>query len=173
MLTKLGLCSVRLGRDEAREIGMVLCNTSSLQSLNLACCTLGSTGLEELAPVLYRNTSIKVLDMSDNNLIDMESTEILRFILRRNKTLICLGISSGVRPALLSVLQMGWAATQRYRRLTFQAVPWEMTVFSFWRKLLALGTRRYRSYLSSIMTLHLRALACFSTRWSKAATLQI
>jgi Ran GTPase-activating protein (RanGAP) involved in mRNA processing and transport len=44
--------------------------------------------LEELAPSLYRNTSIKeVLDMSRNNLIDMESAEILRDIIRRNKTI--------------------------------------------------------------------------------------
>jgi hypothetical protein len=36
MLTKLGLGGCSLGRDEARLIRMVLCNTPSLQSLDLA-----------------------------------------------------------------------------------------------------------------------------------------
>jgi Ran GTPase-activating protein (RanGAP) involved in mRNA processing and transport len=49
--------------------------------------------LAELAPALYRNTSIKELDMSDNNLNDMESAEFLRDILRRNKTMTALDLS--------------------------------------------------------------------------------
>jgi Ran GTPase-activating protein (RanGAP) involved in mRNA processing and transport len=42
---------------------------------------------------LYYNTSIKVLDMSCNNLIDIESFRLLRDILRRNKTITDLDLS--------------------------------------------------------------------------------
>jgi Ran GTPase-activating protein (RanGAP) involved in mRNA processing and transport len=49
--------------------------------------------LAEIAPALYRNTSIKVLDMSRNNLIDMRSAEILRDILRHNKTMTAVDLS--------------------------------------------------------------------------------
>jgi hypothetical protein len=86
-LTKLGLCSCRIGRDEARLLGMALRNTSSLQTLVLTERTLGSAELVELAPALYHNTSIKVLDVSYNRLNNIESAEILRDILRRNKSM--------------------------------------------------------------------------------------
>jgi hypothetical protein len=69
---------------------MVLCNSLSLQSLLLEAFTLGSAGLAELAPALYHNTSIKMLDMSRNNLNDMESANIFRGILRTNKTMTAL-----------------------------------------------------------------------------------
>jgi Ran GTPase-activating protein (RanGAP) involved in mRNA processing and transport len=50
--------------------------------------------LAELAPALYHNTSIKVLDISSaNNLIDMESAESLRDIIRSNKTITTLDLS--------------------------------------------------------------------------------
>jgi Ran GTPase-activating protein (RanGAP) involved in mRNA processing and transport len=96
MLTKLRLHGCSLGRDEARLLGMALCNTPSLETLNLARTTLGSAGLAELAPALYRNTSIKVLDLSDNNLIDMESARLLRGIIRRNKTMTALDVSGNI-----------------------------------------------------------------------------
>jgi Ran GTPase-activating protein (RanGAP) involved in mRNA processing and transport len=92
-LTKLGICHCLLGRDEARLLGMALCNIPSLQSLDLASNRLGSAELTELAPALYHNTSIKVLDMSYNILNDMESAELLRDILRRNKTITTLDLS--------------------------------------------------------------------------------
>jgi Ran GTPase-activating protein (RanGAP) involved in mRNA processing and transport len=92
-LTMMGLRRCLLGRDEAREIGMVLCNIPSLQSLDLVGSDLGSAELAELAPALYRSTSIKVLDISRNMLDDMESAEILRDILRRNKSIITLNLS--------------------------------------------------------------------------------
>jgi Ran GTPase-activating protein (RanGAP) involved in mRNA processing and transport len=109
-LTKLGLRGFRLGRDKARLLQMALCNIPSLQSLILTNFTLGSAGLAELAPALYHNTSIKVLDISENYLSNMESAVIFRDILRRNKTMTALHLSwnsLGIRPALLSVLQRG------------------------------------------------------------------
>jgi hypothetical protein len=66
-LTKLILRCVRLGRDEARQLRMVLYNTPSLQTLVLTTHTFGSAELAELALVLYRNTSIKMLHMSRND----------------------------------------------------------------------------------------------------------
>lgn len=88
MLTKLGLHSCFLGRDDARELRIVLCNTPSLHTLVLKQGTLvRSAVLAELAPALCRNTSIKVLDISSihDNLYDMEFAEIFRDILRNNK----------------------------------------------------------------------------------------
>jgi Ran GTPase-activating protein (RanGAP) involved in mRNA processing and transport len=92
-LTKLALRRVRLGRDEAILLRMALCNTPSLQSLVLIRNTLCSVGLAELAPTLYRNTSIKELDLTGNDLSNMESAEIVRDILRRNKTITTLVLS--------------------------------------------------------------------------------
>jgi hypothetical protein len=59
-LTKLGLRACRFGRLHQ----LALRNIPSLQSLDLRSSALGSAELAELAPVLYHNTSIKVLDMS-------------------------------------------------------------------------------------------------------------
>jgi hypothetical protein len=92
-LTKLILRSVHLGRDETRQLRMVLCNTPSLRTLVLTTRTLGSAGLVELAPSLYHNTSIKMLDMSRNDLSEIESTEIFRDILRSNKSITALDLS--------------------------------------------------------------------------------
>jgi hypothetical protein len=74
MLTKLELRSSSLSRGEARELGMALCNIRSLQLFVLTYGTQERGQLAELAPALYHNTSIKVLDISDNNLNDRESS---------------------------------------------------------------------------------------------------
>jgi Ran GTPase-activating protein (RanGAP) involved in mRNA processing and transport len=92
-LTKLGLRYCPLGCDEARLLQMALCKLPNLQSLILTNNELGSAGLAELAPALSRNASIKVLDMSGNYLSDMESAELLRDILRSNKTMTTLNLS--------------------------------------------------------------------------------
>jgi hypothetical protein len=49
--------------------------------------------LAELAPALYHNTSIKVLDMSGNRFNDMECFGLLCEIIRRNKTITTLDLS--------------------------------------------------------------------------------
>jgi Ran GTPase-activating protein (RanGAP) involved in mRNA processing and transport len=91
-LTKLGLRP--LGHDEARLLQVALCDMPSLQRLDLARSNLGSAKFAELAPALYHNTSIKELNISLNNLNDMGSAEILRDIIRRNKTITTLNLSS-------------------------------------------------------------------------------
>jgi Ran GTPase-activating protein (RanGAP) involved in mRNA processing and transport len=93
-LTKLGIRFCPLAHDEARQLGMaLLCNTPSLQSLALVGCILGSAGLAELAPALYRNTSIKVRDISGNSFSSIESARLLRDILLSNKTMTALDLS--------------------------------------------------------------------------------
>jgi Leucine-rich repeat (LRR) protein len=92
-LTKLELHGCPLGRDNARLLRIALCNIPGLQSLVLTDSTLGSAGLAELAPTLYRDTSIKVLDMSENDLNDMESARLLRDIFCHHKTMIALDLS--------------------------------------------------------------------------------
>jgi Ran GTPase-activating protein (RanGAP) involved in mRNA processing and transport len=92
-LTKLALRQVRLGRDEARLLRMALRSIPSLHSLVLNDGTLGSAELAEIAPALYHNTSIKVLDVSGNDLNDMESATLIRDILRNNKTMTTLDLS--------------------------------------------------------------------------------
>jgi hypothetical protein len=93
MLTMLELHCCPLSRDEAKQLGMVLYSISSLQSLALKDRTLGRDALTELAPALYHNTSIKVLDISSNRLDDIESARLLQEIIRRNKTVTTLALS--------------------------------------------------------------------------------
>jgi Ran GTPase-activating protein (RanGAP) involved in mRNA processing and transport len=92
-LTKLGLCRCPLGCDEARLLQTVLCNTPSLQALALTFSNLGSAELAELAPALYHNTSIKVLDISGNRFNDMDCAGLLRDIIRCNKTITAIDLS--------------------------------------------------------------------------------
>jgi Ran GTPase-activating protein (RanGAP) involved in mRNA processing and transport len=70
-----------------------LYNIPNLQGHVLTDGALGNVGLVELVPALYNNTSIKVLDVSDNDLIDMASAEILRDVLHSNKTMTTLDLS--------------------------------------------------------------------------------
>lgn len=92
-LTKLGLYGCRLSRDDPRELGM--CNNPSLQSLVLTYNTLVGydSRLVPLAPAIYRNTSIKVLDLSHNNFHDMNSAAIVQDILRSNESITTLDLS--------------------------------------------------------------------------------
>jgi Ran GTPase-activating protein (RanGAP) involved in mRNA processing and transport len=96
-LTKLGLRYCALGHDAVRLLRIVLCNTPSLQTLDLEGIISGSAKLTLLAPALYRNTSIKELDMSrsifESKEIDMESASLLRDILRSNETITTLDLS--------------------------------------------------------------------------------
>jgi Ran GTPase-activating protein 1 len=92
-LTKLGLHNCPLNRNKASLLRMALCNIPNLQSLVLTDRTLRSAGLAELAPALYHNTSIKVLDLSQNLFNNIGSAEILRDIIRRNKAITTLDLS--------------------------------------------------------------------------------
>jgi Ran GTPase-activating protein (RanGAP) involved in mRNA processing and transport len=91
-LTKLNVSGVCLSRDNLRLLRMALCNMPSLQTLVLSSSFRESADLAELAPVLYRNTSIKVLRLNGNGL----SAEIFRDILRRNKTITTLDLTASI-----------------------------------------------------------------------------
>jgi Ran GTPase-activating protein (RanGAP) involved in mRNA processing and transport len=93
-VTKLTIRKSTWSRENAHQLQAALRQNTALQYLNLTSSALESAGLAEIAPVLYRNTSIKTLDLSDNGLDDIESANLLRELLRRNKSITSLCIGS-------------------------------------------------------------------------------
>jgi hypothetical protein len=68
-ILKMAIVSnVPLSRNNVQQHKAMLRQNTVLQDLNLSQSELGCTGLAEIAPVLYRNTSIKYLDLSANGL---------------------------------------------------------------------------------------------------------
>jgi Ran GTPase-activating protein (RanGAP) involved in mRNA processing and transport len=148
-LTKLGLHGFRLGRDDARGLGMFLCNTPCLHSLLLGACTLGSAGLAELAPALYRNTSIKVLDMAYNQLGGMETARLMRDIIRRNKTMTTLDLSMnefGETTGAVERISDGLGSNSTLLKIDLTTCGLRDGRLSILAQTLAVGTRRCRSY---------------------------
>jgi hypothetical protein len=95
-VTSLTFRNSVLRREIVQQLTAVLRQNTSLQSLDLTSSALGSAGLAEIAPVLYRNTSIKTLDLSSNGLDDIESANVLRALLRRNKSITSLCLDHNV-----------------------------------------------------------------------------
>jgi Ran GTPase-activating protein (RanGAP) involved in mRNA processing and transport len=91
-VTDLSIRDSVLSRENVQQVKSVLRHNTALRSLNLASCALESAGLADIAPVLYRNSSVKTLDLSNNSLDEVESANLLRELLRRNRTItsICL-----------------------------------------------------------------------------------
>jgi hypothetical protein len=85
-VTSLSLYAM-LSRENVQQLKFMLRRNTVLEYLLLASSALGSAGLAEIAPVLYRNTSIKYLDLSSNGLYDIESANLLRELIHRNKTI--------------------------------------------------------------------------------------
>jgi Ran GTPase-activating protein (RanGAP) involved in mRNA processing and transport len=81
-----------LSRENVQQLKVAICQNTALQHLIVKQSRLDSVGLAEITLGLYRNTSIKTLDLSSNGLDDSESANMLRELLRRNKTItsICL-----------------------------------------------------------------------------------
>jgi Leucine-rich repeat (LRR) protein len=86
-VTNLTIRDSVLGRDYVQQLKAVVRRNTALQHLVLRGNRLRSEGLAEIAPVLYRNPSIKSLDLSHNGLDDIESANLLRELIRRNKTI--------------------------------------------------------------------------------------
>jgi Ran GTPase-activating protein (RanGAP) involved in mRNA processing and transport len=86
-VTNLAIRKSGLSREDVQQLTAVLRQNRALQSLDLTSSALGSAGLAEIAPALYHNTSIKTLDLSNNGLNDVESANVLRELLRRNKSI--------------------------------------------------------------------------------------
>jgi Ran GTPase-activating protein (RanGAP) involved in mRNA processing and transport len=91
-LTSLTLRDSGLNHESVQQLQAVLRQNTALQHLILRGNNLKSAGLAEIAPALYRNTSIKSLDLSDNGLDDIESANVLRELIRRNKTITSLSL---------------------------------------------------------------------------------
>jgi Leucine-rich repeat (LRR) protein len=92
-LTNLDLRFSVLCRKNVQQLKSMLRRNTALESLDLQASELGIAGLAEIAPVLYRNTSIKALDLSQNGLDDIESANVLRELICRNKTITSLCIA--------------------------------------------------------------------------------
>jgi Ran GTPase-activating protein (RanGAP) involved in mRNA processing and transport len=92
-VTNLVICESVLSRENVQQLKSMLRQNTVLQSLDLGSSGLGSAGLAEIAPVLYRNTSIKTLYLANNGLDDTKSANVLRELIRRNKTITSLGIA--------------------------------------------------------------------------------
>jgi Ran GTPase-activating protein (RanGAP) involved in mRNA processing and transport len=113
-----------LSGENVQQLKAVLRENTALESLILESVRIGSAVLAEIAPVLYRNTSIKVLNLTNNGLHDIESANVLRELIRRNETItsLCIAhnafgrntaavrsIADGVRSnATLQQLALGW-----------------------------------------------------------------
>jgi hypothetical protein len=171
-LTKLRLRRCPLGRDEAILLGMVLRNTPSLQSLILESNDLGSTKLAELAPALYHNTSLKVLDISVNNFNDTAPAAVLRDILRNKKTITTLNLSRNVFGLAIGAVEcivdgLGSNSTLLNIDLSLCCLG-DKGVSTLARTHGSRNTALQNS-LSVRIQLHLRALVRLSKEWSRAA----
>jgi Ran GTPase-activating protein (RanGAP) involved in mRNA processing and transport len=82
-----------LSPENVQQLHAVLRQNKVLEYLDLTSSGLGSAGLAEIAPVLYHNTSIRVLDLTGNGLDDIESANVLRELIRRNKTITSLFVA--------------------------------------------------------------------------------
>jgi Ran GTPase-activating protein (RanGAP) involved in mRNA processing and transport len=92
-VVSFAMCNSVLSNESVQQLKSMLRQNTVLQHLILRCNRLRNAGLAEIAPVLYRNTSIKSLDLADNGLDDIESANVLRELMRRNKTITSLCIS--------------------------------------------------------------------------------
>jgi Ran GTPase-activating protein (RanGAP) involved in mRNA processing and transport len=92
-LTSLTIRYSGLNHESVQQLQAVLRQNTALQHLILPGNNLRSAGLAEIALALYHNASIKSLDLSDNGLDDIESANVLREMIRRNKTITSLSIA--------------------------------------------------------------------------------
>jgi Ran GTPase-activating protein (RanGAP) involved in mRNA processing and transport len=92
-VTMLEILNSALSRENVQQLKVVLRLNTALESLDLESSGLGRAGLAEIAPALYSNTSIKALDLSSNYLDDTESANVLRELIRLNKTITSLCIA--------------------------------------------------------------------------------
>jgi Ran GTPase-activating protein (RanGAP) involved in mRNA processing and transport len=95
-VTNLVIKYCGMSGENLQQLKSMLRQNTSLQSLDLTSSGLRSAGLAQIAPVLYRNTSIKALDLKKNGLHDIESANVLRELVRRNKTITTLCIARTV-----------------------------------------------------------------------------
>jgi Ran GTPase-activating protein (RanGAP) involved in mRNA processing and transport len=94
-LTKLSFISCRLyGHDQASHLEMVLRRNQGLQNLDLRFCSIGGERFAQIASALDSHPSMKTLSLVRSQLHGMESVLLLRDIIRHNKILTKLDLSS-------------------------------------------------------------------------------
>jgi Ran GTPase-activating protein (RanGAP) involved in mRNA processing and transport len=138
-LTKLTLHRFDLGWFDARLLRMTLCKMSSLHTLVLKRNELGSARLASLAPALYHNTSIQVLDLSWNKLDDVKSARLLSDILFRNKTITSLDLSGnkfGYTAGAVDCIAEGLSGNSTLLEIHFSCCElWDAGAFTLAEKL--------------------------------------
>jgi hypothetical protein len=87
IVINLAIRDCMLSQEKGQQVKSMLRQSTTLQYLDLYLSALGSAGLAEIAPALYRNMLIKTLDLSSNGLDDIESANLLRELLLRNRTI--------------------------------------------------------------------------------------
>jgi Ran GTPase-activating protein (RanGAP) involved in mRNA processing and transport len=87
IVTSLTICHSASSLENAQQLKAMLRRNTTLECLILRDHRQQSAALAEIASALYRNTSIKVLDISDIGLTDTESANVLRDLMRHNKTI--------------------------------------------------------------------------------------
>jgi Ran GTPase-activating protein (RanGAP) involved in mRNA processing and transport len=121
--THLVLHNRTLSRENVQQLKAVLRQNTVLESLDLTSSGLGSAGLVPIAPVLYRSTSIKVLDLTNNRVHDIESANVLRELIRRNKTITSLCIAGnafGLNAAAVRSIAVGVRSSRTLQQLDFR-----------------------------------------------------
>jgi hypothetical protein len=86
-ITTLTIRESVLNHESVQQLRAMLCQKTALQHLSLFNNRLKSAGLTEIASGLYRNTSIKSLDLSFYGLNDIESANVLCQLIHCNKTI--------------------------------------------------------------------------------------
>jgi Ran GTPase-activating protein (RanGAP) involved in mRNA processing and transport len=94
-VTSFTICGSTLSRENVQQLKFMLRRNTALTYLDLTSNSLGSAGMAEIASTLYRHTSIKALNLAHNDLNDIESANVLRELMRRNKTItkLCIGVN--------------------------------------------------------------------------------
>jgi Ran GTPase-activating protein (RanGAP) involved in mRNA processing and transport len=132
-VTNLAIRNSELSRENVQQLKSMLRQNTALESLALTSSALGSASLAEIAPVLYHNTSIKALDIKKNGLHDFESANLLRELIRCNKSItnLCIAHNTyGRNAADFRIIADGvrsnttlWQLDLSYCRLDDQHIP--------------------------------------------------
>jgi Ran GTPase-activating protein (RanGAP) involved in mRNA processing and transport len=103
----LKIVDCTLSQQDAVQLKLMLRNNNTVQSLLLSCNHIDNDQFREIASGLYRNSTIKELDLANNHLHGLDASIILRSLLQRNR---------GIRQLDLSRNHFG--GTQGMRSLT-------------------------------------------------------
>jgi Ran GTPase-activating protein (RanGAP) involved in mRNA processing and transport len=103
----LKIIDCTLTQQDAVQLKLMLRTNNTVQSLLLSCNHINNDQFREIASGLYRNSTIRELDLANNHLHGLEASVILRSLLQRNR---------GIRQLDLSRNHFG--GTQGMRSLT-------------------------------------------------------